>query len=86
MLTDWSIVNGIIEEFLSYSVITNSINVGYFDRNGDFGTIQIPYGIKLNDTGGLVESNVLIDLLKLLKVLQWVKNLLTNKELILQIK
>lgn len=59
VLTDWSIVNGIIEEFLSYSVITNSINVGYFDRNGDFGTIQIPYGIKLNDTGGLVESNVL---------------------------
>ena len=59
MLTDWSIVDGIIEEFLSYSVITNSINVGFFDRNGDFGTIQIPYGIELDDLGGLAESNVL---------------------------
>lgn len=29
VLTDWSIVDGIIEEFLSYSVITNSINVGF---------------------------------------------------------
>ena len=59
VLTDWSIVDGIIEEFLSYSVITNSINVGFFDRNGDFGTIQIPYGIELDDPGGLAESNVL---------------------------
>lgn len=59
MLTDWSIVDGIIEKFLSYSVITNSINVGFFDRNGDFGTIQIPYGIQLDKTGGLAEANVL---------------------------
>ena len=59
VLTDWSIVDGIIEEFLSYSVITNSINVGFFDRNGDFGTIQIPYGIELDDPGGLAESNIL---------------------------
>ena len=59
VLLDWSIVDGIIEEFLSYSVITNSINVGFFDRNGDFGTIQIPYGIELNQSGGLAEANVL---------------------------
>ena len=59
VLTDWSIADGIIEEFLSYSVITNSINVGFFDRNGDFGTIQIPYGIELDDPGGLAESNIL---------------------------
>lgn len=64
VLTDWSIVDGIIEEFLSYSVITNSINVGFFDRNGDFGTIQIPYGIELDDPGGLAESNVLNRLFK----------------------
>lgn len=64
VLLDWSIVDGIIEEFLSYSVITNSINVGFFDRNGDFGTIQIPYGIQLDKTSGLAEANVLNRLFK----------------------
>ena len=59
VLANWSIVDGIIEEFLSYSVITNPINVGFFDRNGDFGTIQIPYGKALKNEEDLTESNIL---------------------------
>ena len=59
VLANWSIVDGIIEGFLSYSVITNPINVGFFDRNGNFGTIQIPYGKALKNEEDLTESNIL---------------------------
>lgn len=53
---------------------------------GDFGTIQIPYGIELDDPGGLAESNILNRSFKVAQSLAMGQKFINEQELILQIK
>ena len=56
---DLGMILDCIPKLVSYNVISKKINVGLFDSNGDFGTIQIPYGNKLDEKENLTFENML---------------------------